>query len=175
MLRLRALITLSVAATALAAHLNAAPAPKADGTLKTAKTAYKTGETIVFTLTNTSREPMTYSSISYYPVVYRSETNGTETVVRELPAIALDALGVIELGDKKTWEWDQREYHTWYDERDPRVEGKPVPAGRYFARFETMPQGEFTSPKFTIGSAPLLVERRGKLATTWASLKRNDR
>jgi hypothetical protein len=168
------LVALSATVT-LVSHLNAAPAPQAAGTLRTNKNVYKPGETVVFTLTNTSPEPMTYPSISYYPVVVREETNGKETVVRELPAIVLDALGVIEPGDAKTWEWDQREYHTWYDERDPRVEGKQVPSGRYFARFETMPQGEFTSPMFVVGSVSLPVEPRGKLATTWASLKRDVR
>lgn len=96
----------------------------AEGKLTPNKTAYKLGETIRFTLENTSREAITYASISYYPVVVRRETNGTETVVRDLPLVVLLAIGVIEPGKTATWEWDQREYHPWYDQEDPPLQGR---------------------------------------------------
>jgi len=155
--------------------LEAAPAPQTGGSLKTDKTAYQRGETVRFILKNTSRETMTWSSISDYPVVYRREADGSETVVRESPLVVLLALGSLDPGKEKTWTWDQREYHAWFDAQDPPLPGNLVPAGRYFARFETMSHGKFTSPTFTIGSVGLPVRPVGKLATTWARLKKSAR
>jgi hypothetical protein len=109
--------------------------------------------------------------MSLYPTVWRRLPNGKEEIVREEPLIGLDALTLLESGASFTWEWDQRDYHQEYSMQDPPKEGTQVPDGKYIARFTVMPSGDFETKAFTIGSY-LAVQPRGKLALTWARLKR---
>ena len=139
--------------------------------LATDRRAYDTGEVTVFTLHNDSADAMSWESISDYPVVSLLLGGGEEEVVREPPLVVLEALGVLLPREEKTWEWDQRDYHQWYDQVDDLVDRrKQVPPGRYLARFQTLEHGEFETPTFVVG-VPADVDARGKIATTWARLK----
>lgn len=144
--------------------------------LTTDKKAYKRGEPITFTLHNDSNDEMAWGAINDYPAVYRIVA-GAPVVVREHPWIVLEALGIIPPGETHEWVWDQKEYHQVWDNGDqmPPKEPPQVPAGTYYADFETMSHGLFTTPKFTIGSTPLAAQPKGKLTLIWARLKAETR
>ncbi len=157
--------------TACSASLFIALASGAASEMTTDQEAYDVGETIVFTLQNDSDRAMSWESIGFYPVVARVFGDGREEIVRELPLAYVEALGALLPGEDTSWEWDQRDYHQWYDHLDDLVDRRTqVPDGLYVARFETLEHGEFETETFVIGN-PADVDPRGKLATTWAHLK----
>jgi hypothetical protein len=158
-----------VVSTVAGIALSAATAHAATG-LSTDKRAYALAEPVVFTLRNDTPNPMSWSSISDWPVVWRVLPSGLEEVVREEPAIALLALGSLDPGKSTQWQWDQREYHRWYDVQNPPVQGQQVPPGRYIGRFRTLTHGTFASSPFEIGR-PLAVRPSGRVAAVWARLK----